>query len=309
MDLTWKASEPASALYAANCLHAGLPIADTRLAEAFAPAADVLLAEFAACQAPPDRLLPLLTALAARGVDDNRQLVEQAITKLVGSRSSLAVSVGRLTGAISGLKAAFHQAYRASASDDAPSLAEQLLLRGRPLADEWQTRGPGLLLQIARLTEKNVLAEAAEISLAYPLVGGNGLAHRSLNAVTIEAVLTNPVERLPEVVRLAWLLAQLNLDLPKYADHVSPSHRQVVGQWALVPAVLSAAEYVEIVPLNDESVATAIEAWRLTGGNAPTEESVATLMTWWQTYQDGSTTWAVALGALEHMLVPPADPS
>lgn len=309
MELSWKASEPANALYAASCLDTGLPIADTRLAEAFAPAADMLLAEFAACNAPTDRLLPMITALAARGVDDNRQLVDQAVTKLVGSRSPLAASTVRMAGAVGGLKSAFHQAYRAIASDESRSLADELVLRGRPLVDQWQSRGPGMLLQIARLTEENVLTEAAEISLAYPLVGGNGMAHCSLNAVTIEAVLPNPVERLPEVVRLAWLLAQLNLDLPMYADHVSPPHRDAVGSWALVPAVLSAAEYVEIVPLNEESVATALVAWRLTDGIPSAAESVSTLITWWQTYQHGGTTWAVALGALEHMLFPPSDQS
>ena len=97
MELTWKASEPANALYAASCLSAGLPVADARLAEAFAPAVEMVLAEFEACQAPADRLLPILTGLAARGVDDNRQLVEQAITKLVGSRSPLSC-IGRTTG-------------------------------------------------------------------------------------------------------------------------------------------------------------------------------------------------------------------
>jgi hypothetical protein len=309
MHLTWKASEGAIALYAANCLRASLPVADTRLAEAFAPAADMLLAEFAASNAPADRLLPVLTALAARGVNDNRQLVEQAIAKVAGSRSPLTASIGRLAGAVAGLKAAFHQAYRSIASDDSRSLADELLLRGQPLADEWQARGPGILLQIARLTEENVLAEAAEISLAYPLVGGNGMAHRSLNAVTIEAVLANPVERLPEVVRLAWLLSQLNLDLPIYADHVSPPHRDSVGGWALVPAVLSAAEYVEILPFNEESVAAALVAWRMTDSDSPATDNVATLMTWWQTYQDGGSPWAVALGALEHMLFPPRDQS
>ena len=59
MELTWKASEPASALYAATCLSAGLPVADTRLAEAFAPAVEMALAEFDACGTPADRLLPI----------------------------------------------------------------------------------------------------------------------------------------------------------------------------------------------------------------------------------------------------------
>jgi len=96
MELTWKASESASALYAATCLSAGLPVADARLAEAFAPALDFTLAEFVACGAPADRLLPILTGLSARGVEDNRQLVEQAIAKSVGNRMFVPATVGRL---------------------------------------------------------------------------------------------------------------------------------------------------------------------------------------------------------------------
>jgi hypothetical protein len=76
-----------------------------------------------------------------------------------------------------------------------------------------------------------------------------------------------------------------------------------------VPAVLSAAEYVEILPFNEESVANALVAWRMTDIDSPATENVATLMTWWQTYQDGGGSWAVALGALEHMLFPPLDQS
>jgi hypothetical protein len=312
MELTWKASEPASALYAANCLSAGLPVADARLAAAFAPGVEMVLAEFDACQAPTDRLLPILTGLAARGVDDNRQLVEQAITKLFGSRSPLSSSAGRLAGAIGGLKAAFHQAYRGTTGDDSRSLADELLLRGRPLVEQWETRGPGMLLAIARSTEENVLVQAAEIALAYPIVGGNGMAHRSLNAVTIEAVLANPFAELPEVVRLAWLLAQLNLDLPMYADHVSAPHRDALGQWALVPAVLAAAEYVELAPLTDGAIGRTLTAWRLVAADTTSDilaAQSATLLTWWQTYQAGQTPWAVALGALEQMLFPAVDQS
>ena len=41
MELTWKASEPASALYAATCLSEGLAATDPRMAGAFAPAVGI----------------------------------------------------------------------------------------------------------------------------------------------------------------------------------------------------------------------------------------------------------------------------
>ena len=312
MELTWKASESASALYAATCLSAGLAVADARLAEAIAPAIGVVLAEFAACGAPADRLLPILTGLATRGVEDNRQLIEQGLAKLVGSRSSLTASTGRLAGAIGGLEAAYQNAYRTTVAADAPDLVDELSLRGRPLLEQWKTRGSGLLLHIARSTEENVIAAAAEVALVYPLVGGHGIAFRSLNAVTFEAVLTNPGDALPEVLRLAWLLSQLNLDLPMYADHVSAPHLEAVGQWAMVPPVLAAAEIVKLAPFSAEAVGSALAAWRLVDV-AEAEDVVAakalTLTTWWQTYQQGKTPWTVALAALEQMLFPCPDQS
>ena len=169
-----------------------------------------------------------------------------------------------------------------------------------------------MLVQLARSTEENVLVANAEIALVYPFVGGHGMAHRQLNCVTFEAVLTNPIDSLPEVMRLAWLLAQLNLDLPMYADHVSADRRDAVGKWALVPAVLAAAECVELARLSAETVGKTLAAWRL-AESASTAEAVAnqseTLLTWWKTYQEGRTPWAVALGALEQMLFSTADQS
>jgi hypothetical protein len=306
MDLTWKASESASGLYAAVCMSGGLRVADARLAEAFAPALDFALAEFEACGAPAELLLPVMTGLAARGVEDNRQLVEQSISRTIGKHMFTPAAVSRLSTAIGGLKAAFLNAYHQTAASETRPLVDELLLRGRPLLEQWEARGPGLLVQIARSTEEGVVAEAAEVTLVYPLVGGNGLAHRSINTVSFEAVLTNPVAELPEVLRMAWLLAQLNCSLPKYSEHIAVEHRAAVAQWALVPPVLAAAEYVDLASLSPESLALAMTAWRLPHADGQRAES---LLQWWTTYQAGSTPWAVALAALERMLFAVADSS
>lgn len=303
MDLTWKASESASGLYAAASIQAGLPVADARLAEAFVPSLDFALAEFETCGAPADLLLPLMTGLAARGVEDNRQLVEQSFARLVGRNKLSPAIASRLATTIGGLKAAFLNAYHQTLAHDSRPLVDELLLRGRPLLEQWEARGPGLLRQIARSTEETILVDAAEVTLVYPIVGGNGIAHRAVNTVSFEAVLTNPSPALPEVLRLAWLLVQLNLDLPMYADNVSAEHRDWVAQWATVPPVLAAAEHVELLQLSEQSVDEAIQSWRLPHADS---DQAATLLDWWTTYQQGSTPWAVALAALEAMLFAPA---
>jgi len=303
MQLTWKASESASCLYASTCIAARHAPADRRLAEAFAPGVESALAEFAACGAEADRWLPTLTGLAASGVEGNRQLVDQTITKLMGGRASADALAGRLAGCLAGLKAAFQNAYRETASAAAKPLVDELLMRGRPLAEQWEARGPGMLWHVARATEEGVLAERADLVLVYPVLGGHGLAHLPVNAVTFEAVLANPVDELPEVVRLAWLLAQLNLDLPKFADQLPANRRERVGQLAMVPPVLSAAEHVELGRFTADAIRHAIVAWRIVGGDASDVPAVAdTLMTWWSTYQAGTTPWVVALAALDQML-------
>jgi len=210
------------------------------------------------------------------------------------------------------MKAAYQSAYRSTVAADSLPLVDELLVRGRPLLDQWKTRGRGLLLQIARSTEENVIAVAAEVVLVYPLVGGNGIVHRSLNAATFEAVPADPRDELPEVVRLAWLLSQLNLDLPMYADPISAPHRDIVGGWAMVPPVLAAAECVELTKFSEETVRRALVAWRLVDSQDADEAitaRAATLTTWWKTLQQGETPWAVALAALEQMLFPCPDQS
>jgi hypothetical protein len=305
MQLTWKASESASCLYAATCIAAGHAPADRRLAAAFAPGVELALGEFAACGVPADRWLPTLTGLAASGVEGNRQLVDQTITKLAGSGAPAGALAGRLAGCLAGLKAAFQEAYRDTAIAGAAPLVDELLLRGRPLAAQWEARGPGMLWHIARSTEEGVLAERADVVLVYPLVGGHGLAHLPVNTVTFEAVLANPVDDLPEVVRLTWLLAQLNLDLPKFTERLPATRRERVAQLAMVPPVLAAAEHVELGRFSTDAIERAIVVWRQVDANASPADVAATagtLMTWWTTYQAGTTPWVVALAALDQML-------
>jgi hypothetical protein len=307
MELTWKASEPASALYAANCLAERQPIADVRLGEAYAPVVAVALGELETCGVPPEPMLAVLAGLAAAGVDDSRQLVEQALRKLAGIGDTANPFIGRLAGAVSGLKSGFQNAHRATAANESSELVDELLLRGRPIFEQWDARGPGMLDQIARSTEERVLVPRADVVLVYPLVGGHGVAHRTVNVVTFEAVLANPVETLPEIVRMAWLLAQLNLDLPIYADHIPAAGRDSVGKLGVVPPVLAAAEYVELASFSVETLRQALTAWRVVGVEVSDPELSAladTLFNWWHTYQEGSTPWAVALAALEQMTIP-----
>jgi hypothetical protein len=321
MQLTWKASESTSAFYTAQMLSEGFATASgdftAALAATFAPAIEVARAEFEAAKLPTDRLFAQLTALSAAGAEDNRRLIEQAIAKTVGPSPSLTASANRLASTLGGLRAAFLTAYRSTAVPNHTELedrelVDELLLRGRPLMEQWEARGPGLLAQIRRSlntnhtspsndADENLLVEYATITLVYPILGGHGLAHRSVNTVTFEAVLTNPDPSLPETLRLAWLLAQLNLDLPKYSEHLPADRRELLGQLALLPPVLAAAEFVELAHLHESTLAQAITTWRIPIAADPAA-TATTLLTWWHTLQDSATPWPVALAALDQML-------
>ena len=50
-----------------------------------------------------------------------------------------------------------------------------------------------------------------EVIGVIPVCGGGGEAYPSEHAMWIEAMLTNPDDRLPELARLAWLVTQLRL--------------------------------------------------------------------------------------------------
>ena len=118
----------------------------------------------------------------------------------------------------------------------AGDLEQELASRERPLREQWEARGPGLLLHTSRSADPARLPQQATVWLVHPIQGGGGTAHPRFHGVTLEAMLYHPVAELPEPLRLAWLLAQLG-----ETPHRKAARRRLV-QLALTPAVLSAAE-------------------------------------------------------------------
>jgi hypothetical protein len=181
-------------------------------------------------------------------------------------------------------------------------LVDDLALRSRPLRELWEAYGPGLLHSVARQTEEDVLVSRADVILVHPVLGGAGKAHLSNNSVRLEAVLTNNVPQLPETVRLAWLLGQLNLDLPKFSERVPADRLPYVAALAVLPVVLQAGHELELCQFNPTLTTLAIARWKL----ATSPEATAELVhLWWETYQSSPTSWSTALSALDQML--PAD--
>ena len=144
------------------------------------------------------------------------------------------------------------------------------------------------------------MPEQADVLLVRPAFGGAGAAHLQSNSPRIEAVLANPHADLPEVVRLAWLVAQLDLDLPRHSEEIQADRLPHVARLAMIPPVLKAAEAVELVRYSPELIGRAIAAWHL--AVPPGLDAAAVASDWWETYQLDKTPFQVALAALDAMV-------
>lgn len=271
------------------CQRAGLAAADPSLAMALDPNGVALITEIADAGWPVDAVLGQLAGLAAE-YDNNQELVTRALARL--RIAAAGGPVVRVVGAINDIEAALRR--------EQPQLVDELAVRGRPIREQWEARGPGLVGEVGRLTEPAAVPEAAEIVLVSPYAGGHGQAYSAVNRVVFEAVLVNPRPNLPEPVRLAWLLCQLNSDLPRYVEVVTAGRAAGVLSVAMIPPVLAAAESVELACCDEPTIAAAIEAWRPA---PPLPRDVAPrLMSWWNAWVEVPASWPVAVAALEQLL-------
>jgi hypothetical protein len=286
IELRWLASTATSGLHAAAAILQGATLVDPKMSLALAEPVRDLRGELDALAPEHGLIFEHLIPLSAQ-FDSPMRLAEVTVAKLVGSQPP-ATAVASLARRLVALDAAFQAAF--------PRALQELELRAGPLCGQWEARGPGLITEVARLTEADLIVARADVVLVLPALGGAGSAYWLYNSACIEAVLANPMVELPEVVRLGWLLAQLNLDLPTLQGDLPRDRLARVGRLAMLPPVLVAAEEVELARNNVETLTLALSAWR-----APEVEPNA-LMEWWETYQAARPPWTVALGALDRMI-------
>jgi hypothetical protein len=229
----------------------------------------------------------------ASEIDSNLMLAQQWMRRMGISDANDTSRSARLAGAISDIEAATALAY--------PKLAEQLLLRGRPLQEQWIGYGRGLMAHVRRLTEDAWLVSDAQAILVQPVLGGAGYPYSTLNRFSVEAVLTNPLAELPEVVRVAWLVCQLQADLPAYVDELTPGRAEPIVALASLVAALAAAEVLELSRCDEPTIQLAIEHWQIA---IPALDDIASvLIPWWETHLQTRPPWAISLRALDKMLI------
>lgn len=286
MEIRWKASFSASCVHGVLCRELGYAAVDAELGKLIDEPAQVLVGAIRDCNLEVAATLRAMESLASE-IDNNRQLVEIALKRLCGGAtehviSQLAAAVGVLESKLSAAR---------------PELVEELALRGRPLMEQWQARGPGLLHQLKKLTDDNFIAAAADVVLVTPWVGGHGRSDVRTNRVILESVLADPHQELPESLRLGWLLAQLHADVPAYGEAITAGNLERVAALATLPATLAAAQEVEWATCEPATIARALECWYPEA--LPAADA---LVRWWRAYENGGSSWAVAWRALEPLL-------
>ncbi|MCA9247025.1 MAG: hypothetical protein KDA42_07920 [Planctomycetales bacterium] len=290
-DLRWLASMSGSCFYAARAIIRGESIIHRQLAEAMRMPAHRLAAELQMNKIDRERFLEHVSALACN-IENNDQLAETTLIKTLGKNNTDIHVAHALSGRFADLESAFHQA--------CPTVIDELAVRAEPLQNQWEAHGPGLLHVLAQMTHASLIPERADVVLVIPILGGGGVADLPYNSVRMEAVLADPVAELPEYLRLAWLISQLNLDIPVFCERIPGRRVPRAAAFAMLPAVLAAAEEMGVAKLDQATVERALVAWHVEWTMLP--EIAQMLLNWWNTYRAKRSRFSLALTALDRML-------
>jgi hypothetical protein len=292
--MRWLPGGLASCFHAVAALLFEQPLAEPALAEALRAPAESLRAALADERIAPASFLAHLIPLTV-GTGSLHQLAEVALIKILG-RARATPRVSRFGGLLSDLIAAF--------SSVLPHCAERLTALLPALQGLWHAEGIGILGGIVSGTEPGVLVSEATIVGIHPALGGGGTAYLPYNVACIEAVAVDPITDLPEIVRLAWLVSMLNLDLPIYSEHIHADRQYLVAGMAMIPIALTAAEGVGLARCAELTVSKAVEAWMPPWlvRERPAPEWAALLIQWHATYRTMRPALGTALKALDVLM-------
>lgn len=202
----------------------------------------------------------------------------------------------RLSGWIAEIKAAFAALF--------PRYASECPLRLRPLHEQWLGYGRGLMGQWKRRSGIATLIDAVQVIGVQPVLGGYGKPYPDRKRIRIEAVLTNASPDLPEVVRLAWLIAQLHGDAPELRAAFPSKIPDYLLPLAMIPSVLAAGEEIDLTRCDPARVALALEHWKppLPDLDRAQGELASDLFQWWQDAMPMEGAWETAVGILAKKL-------
>src|SRR5262245_14315039 len=288
MELHWRTNEGVSLFHAVDQVRRGYALSTANLAAALAEPTATIVASVREERLVPELFWRHLVPLAAE-FDNPRQLAEVLLVKLQG-RTEARVRIPRFTRNLTALRSAYDQA--------APSL-EESAPQIEALKQNWAPHGAGLLAGLKTWTDDAILVDEAIVYVVPPVTPGGGWMHLPYNSVRLEPV-ADVEGQLSEVLRLAWLLAPLNLDMPTYSEAIITSRLDRVAALAMIPVTLAAAEKLRLESSSPERIAQAVRQWLPPAGAEPAV--VDTLAQWWETYKSRRPPWSAALTALDQLL-------
>ena len=299
----WTTGERLTPIHAARCCALGIRGVDDNIVKAIEAPINELSSRLAAAEIDCGVFWQRLMSAAASG-DSDLAACNAALASAGCSPLSLDSTASAIASQLADVRLVHQERF--------PKLAEQIALRGRPIRDQWDGYGAGLLKRISNLTHPSFIPKGVSCILLSPYRGGEGGLDASNMRIWIEAVLTNPFPEVPEVLRLVWLIAQVGLieglstgpEDSSGDPWVAPLHLPRVAALAMMPLTLEAASYLELIPTPATSLSSlfgkAAQAWRI-AVDVPTLD---TLENWWRQFQDLKTPPAVTLKALDRMLHP-----
>jgi hypothetical protein len=292
-QIRWVPSPATSCLHAAHALHSSRPVVDERLHAALAAPTQDLHSTMLALGLDAARLWRQLLCMAHQ-FENKRQLAQITLFRAFGTTQAGPALLVELEGRLGDLQRAYLALF--------PDVAQELTLRGGPLREQWEARGPGMLRHAGNLFRETVVVPGADVLLVQPVRGGYGEAQLYNNTVRFEAVLANPESRLPESVRLLWNFLQLNLDVPVLSELVHGDRLPLVASLAMLPAALEAALAVELVADDPALLELALTLWHV--DVADPADAALKLAAWWEEFRATQPSLRVALPALAEMFAP-----
>ncbi len=292
IQLTWKPQAKLAAMHLAYCASHFEQLTRFRQEENRSKA-ELLGVTASDLMVPRDRFWELLFQLAPDS-STNDDLAQRLCVRCLRSEE-------RSERVLSTLRSGLREAELAFAAEF-PNYAAEIELRQRPIQEQWEAYGPGLLNQVAYLLNEGLLVENAEVCLVPPFSGGMGWAHLHTNRCHLEALLTNADPELTEVLRLAWLVSQLDFERPQFSDRINAFNLRRVAGLAMLPPVLMAAQELGLSSLSSETLHRAIELWRLELPGNKSQALAEVLVVWWETVRSGQTDWPLALTGLDRMI-------
>lgn len=289
MELQWKANVNLSTYHTAWCLTHHAELAGQCPAE-LKQAAEEIDALCSAFRVPRQRFWDQLLTLSPN-VNFSNDLAQRLMQRMGLSGSSTRT---RLASELQRCRREFEAAY--------PKYTDEAMLRAGPLRELWLATGPGMLLLMGRMTEASLVVDHAEVVVVQPVIGGMGYAHLTTNRLHMEGLLANADARLPETMRLTWLLAQLDFERPVYSELINANRLRALAGLAMLPAVLTASAELDLGTYTLDRLEHVIHSWHLDTLGLPVGAAAQITLSWWETYQAARPDWRTALTGLDQLL-------